>query len=87
MESLTWFFFFLFRKIYTPYNEINILEDTKMLNKGLFPFYSFEGTVFEVTEDDDFTMQVAKGAGQTVVNAAVTVGAVALTIGAGYLLK
>ena len=35
-----------------------------MLNKGLFPFYSFEGTVLEVTEDDDFTMQVAKGAGQ-----------------------
>ena len=82
MESLTWFFFFYFREFYIAYNEINILEDTKMLNKGLFPFYSFEGT-----EDDDFTMQVAKGAGQTVVNAAVTVGAVALTIGAGYLLK
>lgn len=58
-----------------------------MLNKGLFPFYSFEGTVLEVTEDDDFTMQVAKGAGQTVVNTAVTVGAVALTIGVGFITK
>lgn len=58
-----------------------------MLNKGLFPFYSFEGTVLEVTEDDDFTMQVTKGAGQTVVNTAVTVGAVALTIGVGIITK
>nr|WNL48709.1 hypothetical protein [Caudovirus D_HF5_2C] len=69
------------------YNEINILEETIMNNKGIFGLVNYEDTPFEVKYSDGTVGIIVKSLAQGVIDGTLMIGAVAVVSGYARLFK